>query len=1836
VRLLRPLGLLWYRLLAATVLLLALGLAARFALPALPLARPLIESATPPQGARDVSSASQMSLRFDQPMNTASVERALRVSPNVAGATRWSDDRRTLTFLPSEPLTPGVDYRLSLDTTAQGWLFRTLERPFELAFRTAPAPTITSLLPPEGASGIRTDAPLSIRFSRPMVPAELVGRELIVPELLIEPPADLASAWIDQATLLLRPRPTLTPATPYTITLAASLRDLTGNPLGAPLYWHLSTEVPRIVAFSPPDGARNVGLRQPLVISLSQQLDPAALSAALLITPSLAGQIDIASPPGAQELGVAQVVTFTPRLGWAPSQAYSATLAAGVAPAQGSLPLPAVPNWGFVSAEQPRIIARFPGEGQTLPPAQDVRLVFNTPINVSAISTSLQIDPPLPTLSVRGAGSEIRIGGELAPATAYTLTLPATLRDLSGVALGKEYRLRFVTAPASPSLRLPDAAGHILTLPADQDHQLRFERLRLSAANLSLYRLDEATLLRTFGFAEEDWRAFAPERYGLSEQARLALSFADPDDTAVPDLVNLSLRDDLPRLDPGAYFLRVASDAGPQADLVVIVSRFVLTLKSGARESLIWATDVISRTPAAGLPLTLYQGDSVVARGRSDDQGLWRVAQGVAAGSAPFLAIAGDLEGVVSGDWRVGEGPVAQLARQRPPRYQGLLYSDRAAYQPGDEVQVGLLAREVEGAQARLPGDAALFELSVRPSAGPIFYQAKLLPRRGFDEASFQLPSDAAPGRYLLLATHGDTRVEASFEVVAPESSLLRVELTAPAQAQAGTTLPLSATVRSLEGLPLSGVALSWTLNCPAAQASQPCPRLAGAGTSDPAGLFGFDLPLPPDAPGRYQLDLRALELPGVEGLARATLDVLPALRLEARLRARLLGAGEPIEIDALALDSNAQPSPGQTVEAELLRLSQPNTEGVPATSELLRRRAVSAGDGRAALTLPGQAPGSYRLVLRVAGLPGSSVELPLTITREGFADWPQAPGQAQLIADRALYRPGETATLLPQLPFAPGAALLLRERAGSLTAEPVELRTGLPITLTLDADDAPGLFVALLSLPAPGEPALLLSSYTWLAVEPEAAQLSISSDRASYQPGETATLTLTFRDSAGLPLAGELTLIGSELPNLASEAAVRLREAPYPPGIGTAHGLARNEAAYQAASPWPRSPEPAFLPETPEPVLVADAPKLPAVWQSGLRTGPNGELSLQLRLPDAEGRLDVRVLGIDAQGRVGQGSLRLGLAAPLRIEPRLPIAPQVGDEIELAARVSNSDTISHEVAVTLAVAGVVPTSGSSLTRHLTLEPGQSDVLVWTGSVGGGDSALIGFDALLESGQVVRSETRLPIRPSLRRTLLSGGGVAAPRFSSGQLDMQPGAGPSELELVVAPSLGAALRDQWLRLRAEEARSVLLDADALAAAQALNAVELARPDESDLLVDRLVEAQNVEGGWGWWPESPPDPFISARVVLALSAAPEGSVPARTHEGARRFLRRALSSLDDPNLRAFVLAALAKLEQPDAALAQQLGADLAALDNEALSVLALALHDAGADTSELLDTLRARVQRAEGLAFWLGAPTLNRPSNEVLATALALRALKLLDPGSPLLAEARAFLLARYQSDGWGDSHANAQVIETLAERSREPAQAYRYVLAVNGVELLARSVSSALSTTERLTLGAADLRPRNELTLTRDGSGSELLVGYRLRAARAGAPGGAFALQRAFYNPRDGSLLDPTALHAGALVEVRLTLVTPQARGYVVLEEPLPGLFALLAPSRGQTSFEATHVSERVLRLYARALEPGIYEQRYLARVVAAGTFVAPPPLAYPMFEPSTVGLGSAEQLVAGP
>ncbi len=1723
-RFLRQVGLIWTAALLVIVLAsLALPGARFLFLPSFSDA-PVVVAVSPPDRARDVSPRTALVIQFNTPMNPPSVERALRIEPASGVVYDWDDSRTTLTVTPTKALHAGTHYRVSIDDTALSRFFRPLEAPFVFTFETAPPPAVTSLWPRDGSVEVPVDTLISVRFSRSIVPPDRLVVPGLLPAFRTDPPVSGSVVWIDPATLLFRPDQPLRPGVRYTCSLSPDLTDQSGTPLGRAYSWSFTTLAPTVLSVSPSPNARQVALREPLRIVFSHPVDRQELEGALSVTPPMPGTLEDAVLPDGT-----QVVTYTPTAEWQAGVVY--TIALPEKTADGSPLLVKPYQWSFMTAPKPALIGRFPGEGQLLPPGGSVRLIFSTPIDADALRDNLRVEPPVANLRVVTNDGEARIDAQLQAATLYTITIPAALSDRAGVALGRDYQVRFFTAPAAPSLSLPETNGRVIRLLPDRAIDLLTRRTNLSELRLTLYPLDEATLLRALSFSDAEWTSFEPARYGLSPLHFWTQPLTDPLNTVVEERVTVTLDDGTP-LPPGFYFLRIRSPERAGAGVLLVVSRVALSFQVVGQRAIVWVTDIASTSVISDTTLALYRQGTLVAVGRSDERGVWETDL---AGVNPrdLVVVATLLPAFATLEAPVQSAPA--------PRLRIILATDRSVYSPGESVAIRGFVRQ-EGSQAfEIPDPGQSLDLDIQGPSG-VRLRKRIVPdASGMIDATLALPANAPSGVYRLFTPH-DERAALQF-YVHPPSSPLRASITRITQDQ------VVVSVHTPEGLPIAGATITWTIDPEPilppvredfvfSRPETPLASLSGVGVTDEQGML--TLALPSDW---YHVRIQAqiVEAGGLSATLDRTIHTAPVPAVGLRAVTSLVGAGGQTSVEVVTLAGD-QPLAAQRVQIEAVRLNGEAAGDMgasPSDWQLLSRVITTDNDGRATFAVSLPAPGVYRVraVLIGSGLALPPTDIVLHAYQPGFTAWNEPHTSVSLVTDRARYQPGDTALLLPLAPIPEGLALLTVQRmSGEVATELRTVRAGEPLTLTLTPTDAPVVRVTLTS-------GVQSPAYRRLQVDVPVTAITpsllatVTTDAQTYDPGATAALTITVTDARGAPVSADV--------------------------------LVRIAAG-------------------------DDNRQEPVAWRTG-RTDRSGVIRFDAPLPQTSGTHEVRVW---VAGDRGFGTT----GAPVQV--RLPIVAQIvapqfaraGDRFVVGVRLATQEDVPRQARITMRMPDgtavvqttAVPTEGAALATFTVQAPSSG--------------AALAVQAIVETDDAFSETLRtdLSVLPPATMVLSTGSALVTDRFEAAI--PAPQATWGWLDIAVAPSLDALALEQARALAALADRHALDDVAIILMAASLADAR----QETQIAVDHLAKLQAADGGWTWKRQGPSSPVVIAAVLEALARARE-SGSAVSDETLERAINLASRLANDPRLALETRICLSyALTRLDAAVLREW--DENALNASGLACRLLMLPPDQARIDPALPRLIGLARRTQTEAWWTAPDGSAFPHDDAATTAMAALAVHHASPRHPLAADAARWLISHMTPAGWGDAYTTARVVQAL--RAIVPAEAPATVaMTFNGAPITSSDAPGAVLRLVPLSL--SDLRPVNTLVVT--GDGNPAFVAWQVTSANHTAlPAEGVGLLREFLDPQTGAALDPTRLRTGQLIKVRLTWIAHTEQHFVTLRDAFPAGFAPVDAGASPVFHQIDLFSDRI-ELAVEAPAPGIYHYTYLVRAVTPGMYAVPPP-----------------------
>lgn len=1467
----------------------------------------------PADGSVDVVADIPITVLFNRPVvplaivsqgaGAPSLPQPLSFEPPIEGKAEWLNTS-ILVFRPSRPLPGGTTYHARIDGALKDVDGNPLAGAVVWAFSTN-APQALSITPdPQLRSLAPVDTLVTARFNQDIDPDSARAAFALLDARGGSVPGALS---VVSDTLTFTPSARLDFDAAYTIRVAAGVRSLYGG-LGSREETRASFTTfpkPRVIGTSPENGARDAYPYGGISIQFSAPVDPASVWARLRFTPAVS--LTRAFTSYYESENIFNVSVFLD-----PSTDYTLSLLPGVSDRWGNT-IAETTRWSFRTAQlPPSVNLSLTGSGGTYNAYLPVRAIATTN-NVATLNLELYALSDADVTSIRAR-------------SLYDLRQPMPgqrVRQWQVKIEGEQNRV------ARTLLTLGDAEG----------------RLKPGGYALRLISPD----LPSQNQQNERRAIFFVSELNLTEKREVGglLIWATDLKTGQP-VSGLSLRAFEVRYTGGAPVVAQTGSGVTGADGV---ARF--------------GPGNVNRTGASGL---------VVADGRF---------------------------GIVFEDWSNGVNAsdfgltTGGIGPGQP--WRGFLYTDRAIYRPGQMVRLrGIVRADDDGVYAPVPAGQSVKAQANGPR-GSLFSATYLLDEQGAFDAEFVLPADTALGTVSLYAAIGDRSVaSASFVVAAyrPPEYEVKVTPSTPEVAR-GDSLEATLAAEYLSGGGLGNARMSWNVVASAASFNPPqldqyrfvdsddpwrpyplpaydmafrpgrqIPPLViarGDGLTDGRGQLQVGVPVsaefrltsgqPLSGPVQFSIEGNVAGPDGQSIAGRASVLVHPAaLYVGVASGSSVVRSGKPLPADLVVVDWAGKRLAGRELEVSLVRREWTNRfdaetgRWTSAVSDEVvdTQKRVTGANGEAKATFSPEKAGTYRVVARARDAQGrlSQSSRFVFVIGDQTVSWLREDNdRINLVSDKALYAPGDTAEVLIPSPFAEDhLALVTLERGRILSYQIVVVRGGSAVVqIPITDRDAPNIFVsavAVKGMTGAGAVGPDLADYKAgmleLTVKPVAQVFSvtITPDRRLLQPGEAVTFDIKATDAAGQPVAAAFSLdvVDKGVLNLRPRQANAIVDAFYgrrAPGTQLATTLnpslnrrfAEEEQQLQiaakesGAAPAPmQTMQPAAAP-APGALRAAgageDAGAAPAeaavrenfadtaYWAANVRTNAAGEASVSVKLPDNLTTWVVRAVGADRATRVAEGLADAVATRPLLIRPVTPRFLVVGDEVELAAVVQNNTDAPQRAQAWLAEFGGlalrtpttvtvdVPARGETLAtwRAGVLDVKQVDVLFRVVSDAYGDA----------------SRPRLSTAPN--------GGITVLRFSAREIVGTAGAmdaAGTRSELVVLPPLLDA---------SQGTLSLRIDHSLIASTQSgLDYLEAYRYETAETVASRLVANSLSYQLLAQFPA--PDAALLARMKEGIAASIDKLLRQQRQDGGWAWWREGESN---PTTTLWAVFALGRAKQ-----------------------------------------------------------------------------------------------------------------------------------------------------------------------------------------------------------------------------------------------------------------------------------------------------------------------------------
>jgi alpha-2-macroglobulin len=1736
---------------------------------------------------------------------------------------------------------------------------------------------------------------LIVSFDRPVAGALDDGVDA-ADVVRISPAIDARVEWRDPVTLRVIPRAPLPRGALYTVTVSTEFRAMDGSTLAAPHIFTFRVRGPTLIAGDPVRGGRDTTrhvAQQPtitLVYDAPVRAADIARTSVLEPLPSCRdangrtpARVPLAPAPGSTGARDSVVLVAQRAL---PANCTAALLAPRELDIGGTATTPmGSTRWLFRTHGEFRITEARCTNGRWCPHGP-LMVRFSTPVHGRDLARALGIAPKAAVeFDTTRTAADWRLGGTLAPRTAYALIMNPSLRDIFGQSLTGNPSVGVRTTGYAPDVQAPFGR---LTVERTGFRTLAVRTMNVDTLLVERLPIHDTAIARMLAGGEWTWLEYWNAQPRQIVRQRIPLT-RSPDRARV---VAVSMPTSATgRAVAPLHLVRVRdawrSDDTTNADewfrlALVQVTDLGVHAKIGDDAGAVWVTDARNGAVRAGAQVALHDSrGAVLARGTTNADGMVQL-QGFTWRRRASTDDEGLDEGYVAvsqGDDRAllpvrdGDPDLAPWRFGIPGAYgvdratvAGAVFTERDLYRPGETVYAKAIVRGGMLGMLEAPGPRDTVRWVRRDAEYRITDSiAATLSEFGTADVQFPIPADAGLGDYRValewrhrqqwqsLASTGYRIAE-----YRPAEFLVDVAATRTPK-RAGDTLGVHVAARYLFGGAMAGAAVQWSLT------SDPVPSYAleipGAdswmigdtddgwlGTSRDAGTefvasgqdsLGADgtrdlrVTAPAVSPGtamRLTLSANVSDVNRRVVGGRATAVLHPA---DFYVAARAEGddwfwrSNDTRTVRVTALRPDGQRLAGVSVQGVLVRREWHRVQRLRGGTDEYVGEWVADTVGRCTVTttldgsacaLRAQKGGAHSVILTARDAGGRE-----TVT--AFTRWVVGPEwvpwnddnqlRLDVIADKARYAPGDTATIMFASPFTNAEAWITVEREGVLSQQRLRLTSGtttfkLPITEA----HAPNVFVSMLvtkgrtekpgTLGDPGRPGVRVG-FANLRVTPDAKRLAVTvtPDRAEYRPGDSARVRVQVRDAGGRAVRSEVTLwaVDQGVLSLTGFRTPDPLDLLYQP-----RGLALTLAS-TLANVAPQLPEGEKATREPgggggaaDDGVLRSRFRTTAFFLGSVITDANGTASATASLPDNLTTFRVMAVAVTRGDRFGSGDSSVLVTRPLVARPALPRFLRAGDAVDAGVTVNRREGATGRVRVSANVTGASLTGRNN--RDVTVEAGRGVEVRFPFRVPAGDAATFRFDA--QGGRDRDAvQVTIPVRPDSRPIVTSASVFAATATSltlpvlddvdAARSTLSVSLGASPLALVRAAAEGVRSYPWACTEQLASTALPLLALMHVNDAPATAAADVART------VRALQQRQRSDGGIGYWGAGDwTTPWLTAHAALVLVQARDAgvAVDSMVLERVGDYLAQAVGEPESEYaptrgrapisrhyaLRSVVLSeyvagveALRALGRANVSAENDLlrqAAQLSVADRARLALLLAERGDA-APARTLLTGLWSQV-RVEAQRAWLPDSTNFDGfyfASPMRATGALLRATLAVEPDHPLVQPLMMQVVrdARAGSGWFGVTPDLATIVRALATiEERQRSAARRGVqLSVAGRVLFTVPVGTAAGdTTLALSaIPARNLRTRGDslvLTITPLGDGPALFASASLRTLSRTPPtrplDRGIVVERWTEDPETARPI--TQANAGALVRVRLRITVPEERTFVAVEDPLPAGF----------------------------------------------------------------------------
>jgi hypothetical protein len=1385
-----------------------------------------------------------------------------------------------------------------------------------------------------------------------------------------------------------------------------------------------------------------------------------------------------------------------------------------------------------------------------------------------------------------------------------------------------------------------------------------------------------------------------------------------------PKYVSESANLPLENLAPGLYAVE-ATDGKYRAYTVIVVTQMALITKTAPGQVIAFTVDRTSGEPIPDVKISVWQKKNKLIDFTTGADGMGEAAVAVkheetsaddpdSSNQSWILAQRGSDVAIVA--------PYSLNLSSNPNEdWTGYIYTDRPVYRPGHTVQFKAIIRKRSGDKLLLPAERQA-EVTISDSANnPVLKKSYTLSPFGSLNGTLDLPQTAALGYYYFRATVGGSRAEigGSFEVQEYKKPEYFVKVTPERnRVLQGENVKATLEARYYFGEPVANAKVHYVVHTQAAwmddEESDNSPQegdsdeffygeqvLEQDGKLDANGRLVVTIPTKVQSKEKvdvnYRIEARVTDAANREVAGHnALLATFGSFRLTASTSSYIYRVGDSIPVVVHALDYDQHPI--QTdLKVELLHHQYGQQQTTFYTGS-----AKTGPDGYARFNVPAS-ESSNGTVLRVTATTPERREVEardwLWIVGKGETTWGEEGEQRQLqvIADKSSYKVGDVAHLVvmggTQDATHHAALFVTTEGRTVMTHRIVHADGANPsIDVPISEQCQPNFFVNAFMV----SDDKFYSGSKDVKVPPveRTLNIEITPSKQQFQPGENAAYNVLVKDAAGAPVKAELSfgVVDDAIYAVRPESSGNIVNALYESRYGTVqteqsfsfffHGEAGKRtfpfATLHAPNRDHRALAQVKASDLVQPKIRKAFPDT-TFWSSEIHTDESGRATVHLSFPDSLTTWRTTVRAVTMDTKAGAAINKILVRKNLMVRLAVPRFFRQGDEVTVSTIVHNYLESAKDVRVSLDVTGLDIISGATQQIHV---PQRGEAKVdWRLRTRPGQTSTTLLAKALTNEESDAMELSLPVVPfGVKQSVASSGSISdSSGRATSSLNFPSGVDASSrgIDVELSPSIAGAIFDGLEYLTSfpygctEQTMSSFLP-NVVVANTMRELKTPARVDPAllkrqvDAGFERLYDYQHEDGGWGWWKDDDSMVFMTAYVISGMAQAHDAGyeVKAPVFEKGKSFLKKSLAEHPKmiPDLRAYVVYALALAGERDRTTLDKVWSSRSDLSSEGIALAGLTLHLNGdARAADAAQLLREKAKQEGDAVYWpSGKDDLLEidVDNSAEATAYAVKLIAQLSPGDPILPKAVVWMMRHRREGYWESTKQTAMVLFGITEYlkvSKELDASFDADIYVNGKQVLSRHFTSQDATSGSSAsahLPYTAVTGSDNIEVRKSGAGRLYWQArgsyYSTDRALYNRNGLKLSIAREYYKMTSGNSgekivydLAPLSgpVQTGDLLAIKVT-VTGDKWKYLMIEDPIPAgtefverddLYELRQkPTWWRNWYSRRELHDDRAVMFQTWFTNSVREYFYLVKVTNAGKFRISPASVQPMYQPNVL------------